>query len=100
MALSHIVIGTIVLAIFSIILAATWVNFLNLFIEQYFPGLKSEALNFGVYVLVLTFLVMAVAGYFLPKFDEEFRNPRLAKQEEEDVERSTHLLEDIIPDIA
>lgn len=72
MALSHIVIGTIILAILSIVLASAWNSFINLLIEYYFPSIRTEIISGTIYIVTLTLIVVLAAGYFIPKFDTEY----------------------------
>lgn len=77
MVLSSIIIGTIILAILSIVLASAWNNFINLLIDTYIPGVGTEVLYTFFYVMILTSIVIFAAAYFIPKFDSEYKNINL-----------------------
>lgn len=73
MTFSHIVIGTIIIAIFSIVLASAWNEFIWLAIRTYTPSVGNEVLYTFIYVLILTVALVAIAAFFIPKFDEQYR---------------------------
>ena len=74
MKFSHIVIGTIIIAIVSIILASAWNELIWLVIRTYTPTIGNEVLYTFIYVSILTAIVVFVAAIFIPKIDEQYRS--------------------------
>lgn len=71
--LSSVIIGTIILAVLSIIIASAWNNLIEKVLSYYFPQLGNEILPMVMYVIIMTIILILAASYFIPKFDREYK---------------------------